>query len=79
MSTQNRIIEGCFVVSVPQKGYSFAVSAYGRDEKTIIDLCWKEGYFESEEDAKNAILRPMTESDWAEYRDDMGIFEPDYI
>ena len=79
MKTQNAFIEGCFVVSVPQSGYSFAVSAYGRDEKTIIELCLKEGYFESNEDTKNAILRPMTESDFAEYRDDMAIFEPDYI
>ena len=79
MKTQNTFIEGCFMVSVPQSGYSFAVSAYGRDEKTIIELCWKEGYFESEDDAKNAILRPMTEDDFAEYRDNIAIFEPNYI
>ena len=79
MNTQNTFIEGCFVVSVPQSSYSFAVSAYGRDEKSIVDLCLKEGYFASDEDAKNAILRPMTESDFAKYRDDMAIFEPDYI
>ena len=45
MNTQNTFLEGCFVIDVASSGYSLAVSAYGHDEKSVIELCLREGLF----------------------------------
>ena len=77
MNTQNTFLEGCFVIDVASSGYSLAVSAYGHDEKSVIELCLREGLFNSD-DAKVATARPMTENDYLKYQDNLEVFAPEY-
>ena len=78
MNTQNTFLEGCFVIDVASSGYSLAVSAYGHDEKSVIELCLREGLFNSDADAKVATARPMTEDDYLKYQDNLEVFAPEY-
>ena len=80
MKTQNTFIDGCFVIDVPhcKHGYSLAISAYGYNEKSIIELCLKEGLFNDDADANIAVARPMTEDDFMEFEDSLEVFAPEY-
>lgn len=60
------------------KYYSLAVSAHGHDEKSVIELCLREGLFNDAADAKVAIVRPMTKDDYLKYQDNLEIFAPEY-
>lgn len=74
----NTFLDGCFVIDVASRGYSFAVSAYGHDKKSVIELCLREGLFNDEADAKVAIVRPMTEDDYLKFQDNLEVFAPEY-
>ena len=80
MNTQNTFLDGCFVIDVPhcKHGYSLAISAYGYDEKSVIELCLKEGLFNDDTDANIAIARPMTEDDYQKFQDILEVFAPEY-
>lgn len=78
MNTQNTFLEGCFVIDIASSGYSLAVSAYGHDEKSVIELCLKEGLFHNDIDAKVAIARPMSEDDYLKFEDNLEVFAPEY-
>lgn len=78
MNTQNTFLEGCFVIDIASSGYSLAISAYGHDEKSIIELCLKEGLFHNDTDAKIAIARPMSEDDYFKFQDNLEVFAPEY-
>ena len=78
MNPQNTFLEECFVIDVASSGYSLAVSAYGHDEKSVIELCSREGLFNNDADAKVAIARPMTEDDYIKFKDNMEVFAPEY-
>ena len=74
----NTFLEGCFVIDVTSSNYSFAVSAYGHDEKRVIELCLREGLFNDETDAKVATARSMTEDDYQKFQDSLEVFAPEY-
>ena len=78
MNPQNTFLEGCFVIDVASNGYSLAVSAYGHNEKSVIELCLREGIFNNDVDAKVATARPMTEDDYLKYQDNLEVFAPEY-
>jgi hypothetical protein len=78
MNPQNTFLEGCFVIDIASSGYSFAVSAYGHDEKSVVELCLIEGLFNNDADAEIATVRPMTEDDYLKYQDNLEIFAPEY-
>lgn len=78
MNTQNTFLEGCFIIDVVSSGYSLAVSAYGHDEKNVIELCLREGLFNNDADAKVATVRPMTEDDYRKFQDRLEVFAPEY-
>lgn len=74
----NTFLEGCFVIDVASSGYSLAVSAYGHDEKSVIELCLREGLFNNDADAKVATARPMSEDDYQKFQDSLEVFAPEY-
>lgn len=80
MNTQNTFLDGCFIIDVShcKHGYSLAISAYGYDEKSVIELCLKEGLFNDDADANIAIARPMTEDDYQKFQDSLEVFVPEY-
>lgn len=78
MNTQNIFLEGCFIIEVASSGYSFAVSAYGHNEKSVVELCLRKGLFNNDADAKVATIRPMTEDDYRKFQDSLEVFAPEY-